>query len=149
MTMDAERIFVDTNVLVYANLAEAPLHESALVALKQWRESGTEQWISPQVLREYMALRTRPQVFAEAADRKLLIERVRYFQGHFRVAHETPRVVEKLLMLVQQVEVGGKQIHDANIVATMLAQNITHLLTHNVADFRRFDVFITVVPLDE
>jgi hypothetical protein len=46
--------------------------------------------------------------------------------------------MEKLLMLVRQVEVGGKHIHDANIVATMLAQNITHLLTHNVADFRRF-----------
>jgi predicted nucleic acid-binding protein len=41
-TMDAERIFVDTNVLVYANLAEAPLHEPALAALRQRRENGVE-----------------------------------------------------------------------------------------------------------
>ena len=147
--MDAERLFVDTNVLVYANAAEAPLHQRALTALKLWGENETELWISTQVIREYAALRTRPQAFAAPVDRELLIKRVRYFQERFRVAYETPRVAEKLLMLIQQVDVGGKQIHDANIVATMLAQGITHLLSHNVSDFRRFDAFITVVPLDD
>ena len=146
--MDVERLFVDTNVLVYANAAEAPQHEVALAALHQWRQRGAELWISTQVLREYMALLTRPQTFTRPIDRPVLIERVRYFMEHFRVTCETPRVAEKLLMLVQDVDVGGKQIHDANIVATMLAQNITHVLTHNVADFERFDVFVTVVPLD-
>ena len=72
---------------------------------------------------------------------------VRYFQEHFRVAYETQVVTEKFLMLVARVEVGGKQVHDANIVATMLSQGITHLLTNNVDDFRRYEAFIDVVPL--
>ena len=33
--------------------------------------------------------------------------------------------------------VGGRQIHDANIVATMLAYGELRLLTFNVADSRR------------
>jgi len=51
------------------------------------------------------------------------------------------------LALVQSVPVGGKQIHDANLVATMQAYGIPKLLTHNVADLRRFGTLITVVPI--
>ena len=36
------------------------------------------------------------------------------------------------------VQVGGRQIHDANIVATMLAHGERRLLTFNAADFRRY-----------
>ena len=42
---------------------------------------------------------------------------------------------------------GGKQIHDANIVATMLAYNIPCLLTHNVKDFKRFEGIIEIVSI--
>ena len=34
--------------------------------------------------------------------------------------------------------VGGRQIHDANIVATMLAHGERRLLSFNGADFRRY-----------
>jgi predicted nucleic acid-binding protein len=43
--------------------------------------------------------------------------------------------------------VAGRQVHDANIVATMLANGITRLLTFNVADFRRFAALISVETL--
>jgi hypothetical protein len=33
---------------------------------------------------------------------------------------------------------GGKQIHDANIVASMLVHNIPTLMTLNTVDFTRF-----------
>ena len=35
----------------------------------------------------------------------------------------------------------------ANIVGTMQAHGISHLLTHNTADFAHFAQWITVVPL--
>jgi predicted nucleic acid-binding protein len=41
--------------------------------------------------------------------------------------------------------VGGRQVHDANIVATMLAHGETRLLTFNEADFRRFSSVIEIV----
>ena len=43
------------------------------------------------------------------------------------------------------VAFGGKQVHDANIVATMLAHGERRLLTFNGADFRRFEPMIEVV----
>ena len=45
------------------------------------------------------------------------------------------------------MEIGGKQIHDANVVATMLASGIPALLTHNVSDFDRFRNLIQVISL--
>lgn len=40
-----------------------------------------------------------------------------------------------------------KPIHDANIVATMLAFGVRRLLTQNVADFRRYEPQIEILPL--
>ena len=47
---DAEPLFVDTNVLVYANVAGSPFHEQALTAIQAAHRSGRPLWISRQVL---------------------------------------------------------------------------------------------------
>ena len=76
-----------------------------------------------------------------------LIRRVQSFEQRFRVAEDSPAVTGELLQILQSVAVGGRQVHDANIVATMRSQGVTNLLTHNVADFSRFAHLVTVVPL--
>jgi predicted nucleic acid-binding protein len=48
-----------------------------------------------------------------------------------------------------EIPSGGKQVHDANIVATMLVYGIPKLLTHNTTDFARFSELITVLPLQD
>ena len=35
-------------------------------------------------------------------------------------------------------EVLGVQVHDARLVAAMIAHNVTHILTFNVTDFARY-----------
>lgn len=137
-------LFVDTNVLVYANVAEAPLHAQALSALKQARDAGRTLWISRQVLREFAAVRSRPQTFAQAASPAIIVERLRYFEAHFEVADDTAAITAQLCQLMADIPIGGKQVHDANIVATMLAYGIPALLTHNVQDFARFGQQIQV-----
>jgi hypothetical protein len=77
----------------------------------------------------------------------MLMTEVRHFTVRFRVADEGSLVTERLLALLADVSVGGKQVHEANIVATMQVYGIRHLLTHNVDDFTRFAAFVTVVPL--
>lgn len=144
----ADRVFLDTNVLVYANAAEAPLHQVALRAIETRYDAGVELWISRQVLREYLATFSRPQRFMNPRPIATVIERVRFFQIRFLVAEDGPHVTEQLLALMQQVTIGGKQVHDANIVATMLAYGIPSLLTHNTDDFARFSRLITVMPLE-
>jgi predicted nucleic acid-binding protein len=144
---DAETLFVDTNILVYANVAEAPLHHAALQAIQASEKTGQVLWISRQVLREYLATLTRPGQFPTPPSIATLMTQVRHFTARFRVADEGPLVTERLLTLLATVSVGGAQVHDANIVATMQVYRIRQLITHNVDDFTRFSAFITVVPL--
>src|SRR2546427_465439 len=73
---------------------------------------------------------------------------VRHFEQRFHVADETSAVTERLLSLLQDFPIGGKQVHDANIVATMQTYGIQRLLTANVADFARFGQLIAVIPLE-
>lgn len=136
-TTDDNALFVDTNVLVYANVAEAPQHAAALAAITAARETGRTLWISRQVLREYLVIMTRPQSF-ETLPRETVLDQVRQFLEQFEIADESAAVTEHLLALVAEIPVGGKQVHDANIVATLLAYGISALLTHNTQDFVRF-----------
>ena len=56
-------MFVDTNVLVVARSANAPGREAALEVLAQTRRTEPLR-ISRQIIREYLAVVTRPQTWA-------------------------------------------------------------------------------------
>ena len=56
----------------------------------------------------------------------------------FQMLEDGPLVTEALVALCRDVPVAGRQIHDANIVATMLVHGVRQLATFNVADFRRY-----------
>ena len=56
----------------------------------------------------------------------------------YEILGDGPVVTDWLVSLCRDIPVGGRQIHDANIVATMLAYGERRLLTFNPADFRRY-----------
>lgn len=145
----AKSIFVDTNVLVYANLAASPFHDQAVKQLNTLSEQGHTVWISRQVLREYLASMTRREQLTGNIPVAPLLEDVRRFSEHFHLAEDSEAVTARLLVLMEQIPIGGAQVHDANLVATMQVYGITHLLTHNLKDFERFTGLITVLPLVE
>jgi predicted nucleic acid-binding protein len=144
---DDSPLFLDTNILVYANAAAAPQHQMALEAIRRHDALGATLWISRQVLREFLAVVTRPQSFAAPLAGPLAVARVRYFATHFQVAEETAAVADRLLSLVETLPIGGVQIHDANIVATMQEYGIGRILTNNAKDFARFAHLIDVLTL--
>ena len=61
------------------------------------------------------------------------------------IAEDGPEMFSELCLLLGRIPVAGKQVHDANIAATMLAHGIPRLLTFNAADFRRFAGLIALV----
>jgi predicted nucleic acid-binding protein len=140
-------VFVDTNVLVYANTVRSPLHIRAQLALQDLSASAIPLWISRQILREYLATLSRPQTFSAPMAPAALVADVVRFQTQFLIAEDGPLVTSNLLGLLSTYSFGGKQVHDANIVATMQVQGIRQILTNNVADFSRFGSLITVIPL--
>ena len=146
---DVRRLCVDSNVLLFAANDSSPWHEAACRALHDAYHGKVEVCISPQITREYLASATRIEratcgtpAFAR------IMENIETFKAAFEMLNETSATVDALLDIVEQVPTGGKQIHDANIVAVMRVYGIHHLLTHNERDFVRFSRWITVVPLE-
>jgi toxin-antitoxin system PIN domain toxin len=143
--MPGTPVFVDTNVLLYASRPKANEHARSQAALSRMRQDGTPLWLSRQVFREYLAAATRPQVSGPALPMAAAIADVHALRAAFNVAEDGPTVFDRLLHLLAAYPGGGKQVHDANLVATMLEHRITRLLTFNAGDFRRFGTLIEVV----
>ena len=131
-------MFVDTNVLVRARILEAPDHEVARDSLGRALAESEPLRISRQVLREYLAVVTRPQTWPVIMAREEALDDVERLTDTFEVLEDGPVVTERLVSLCREVPVGGRQFQDANIVAPMLAYGERRLLTFNAADFRRY-----------
>ncbi len=135
-------------MLVYAAVEDSPFRSLACKAMDACFASSAPVWISRQVLREYMAVMTRLGSSVAAIPIDTTVKQVLHFQSAFQIAEDGPSVTEILLTLLQEVPVSGRQIHDANIVATALAYGIPCILTNNVADFDRFSRFVEIIPLE-
>ncbi len=140
-------MFIDTNVLVNSRVPGAPHHDDARASLERAFRDPEPMRISRQVIREYLAVVTRPQTWPVAITREEAMEDVSRLTGSFQVLEDGPAVTELLVALCREVPAGGRQIHDANIVATMLARGERRLLTFNVADFRRYGDRIELVDI--
>jgi predicted nucleic acid-binding protein len=149
MTSVSNSIFLDTNILVRANVATAPLHNEVLSAFNKLQSTGITLWISRQIMREYIATVTRDQTFMKALPATVVNERIKYFETHFNVADDHAAITANLLKLLLTIPMGGKQVHDANIVATMQTYGIGELLTLNTIDFVRFAAHIKLVTLED
>lgn len=130
--------FVDTNVLLTATAVARPGHRDALDLL----DAGFAErslFLSGQVLREYIAVATRPAALnglglgiTEA------IGNARQFLDRSNFLPEDESVRDSLFRLLESTPCSGKQVHDANIAATMIAHGIGVLVTLNPRDFERF-----------
>ena len=131
-------MFIDTNVLKYARILEAPDHHIAREGLNRALRENEPIRISRQVAREYLAVMTRPQTWDNPLTREEVLQDVNRLISTFEVLEDGPSVTEMLTALCREVAVGGRQIHDANIVATMLVHGEHRLFTFNTSDFRRY-----------
>ena len=99
-------------------------------------------WISRQVIREYLATLVRPRISIPLVE---LANAVRSFEMRYQVAEEGPLVTVQLLTFLEQGV--SRQVHDTNIVATMLTYGIQRIFTNNPDDFAPFAALITIIPL--
>lgn len=68
--------------------------------------------------------------------------------NQFPQLQETPEIFVHWLDLVTGYQLQGKRVHDARLVAVMLAHEVTHLLTFNPNDFKAIDEITVVAPQD-
>ena len=145
--MAADPVFLDTNVLVAASVAERPSHASATTLLAKLTAEQTPYCISHQVCREFLVVLTRTPVSGREFTVEEALQALDVWMSACVVLDENAAVLVELLALVRDHQVKGKQVHDANIVATVRAKNVRRLATLNVADFERYDNDISIETL--
>lgn len=148
MTMGAETVFIDTNILVYATDDESPFNAKSLGIIKRLMKDGVDIAICSQIVREYLVVLTRGLLPDDPA-RSAALHNVRKFLQAFTLLDENSESVARLQTILKNCSIGGKQIHDANIVAVMQVHGVKRLLTYNLDDFKKFDQWIEILGLDE
>jgi predicted nucleic acid-binding protein len=146
-TMADKKILIDTNILVYANTPSSPLCISARNKLNELAPSYHSFWISRQSIREYLVVMTNLMKIAGHIDHQSLMNDIGNFLDTYELTDETQLVTKHLLELVKTNSLVGKKIHDANLVANMLAFGIDAILTNNVIDFRPYSHLIEIESL--
>ncbi len=139
-------MFIDSNILINAINMKSTHNDRARRALAELKLKSEPKYVSGQVMREYFSGATRPSdangvgmpPLAAAAALPGLLAGIGYLD-------DTTAVRAQLMALVRDKTVKGKQIHDANIVATMLAHGERELLTFNGSDFARYADSIDIV----
>lgn len=145
--MGVDRVFVDTNALVYAADAASPLHAVARRKLQDYADAGYEIWVNRQVFREYLVVMSRLMKAAGNYDSFALGNDIRRFEQQFQVAEESDLVTKELLARIEKYGVMGKAVHDCNLIAVMKIYGLTELLTHNTRDFNRYQEGIQLISL--
>lgn len=136
--------FVDTNVVVNAPNPSATDHRRARGAVDRLRRDGPIA-ISRQIMREFLAVISRPQRWGGNVSTCLAVKAANGLARTFLVLDGRPLAWAQMMRSCGLHSFGGKQVHDANIVATMLAHGRARLLTFNAKRFRRFVPLIEII----
>jgi predicted nucleic acid-binding protein len=140
---------VDTNVLLRAAQPSHPAHAAATGAVRNLLARGERLCVLPQNLIEFWAVATRPAVSnglgLEVGEAAAGLDGLKVI---FELLPDTPAIYLEWETLVRAHQVKGKEAHDARIAAAMLAHGVTHILTFNGCDFKRFAGVKAVDPAD-
>lgn len=132
------KIFIDTNVLVYASLIdfETAKNKEAINTLNRLRKEKSELYISTQILREFYAVVTNKKYLQNPLTPKQANEQIKFFISAFNMLSVSDTIFPFLALISEKYNIIGQQIHDAAIAATMLAHNIKTIFTFNIKDFK-------------
>ena len=138
---------LDTNILLRMAQDTHPMHTEATQATTTLIRQGDTVHIIPQNLYEFWSVATREIKYnglgLSVGDAQNELARLRSL---FSFLPDTPAVCSQWERLIVQYGVIGRDSHDTRIVAAMNVHGVTHLLTFNQDDFRRYTNIVAVSP---
>lgn len=141
---------IDTNVFLRLVPKQDPDRQTVLDALQKLRSRNEALFYTTQVLAELWTVCTRPATARggygftpETTERK-----VRVIERYCRLAPDSAATHQEWRRLVVAHSVIGVQVHDARLVAAMIVHGISHLLTFNGDDFKRYRQISVISPAD-
>lgn len=143
------RFVLDTNILVRLVEPSHPQHDKVGAAMRTLRMRENAFYVFMQNISEFWNVCTRPTesngIGLPISETNLHLAR---FEQLFSVLPDTSEVYQNWRELVVAHSVSGVKVHDAKIVAGMMAHRIDQLLTLNIADFKRYGEISAISPED-
>ncbi len=137
---------VDTNILLRSADGSHPMFSIATDAVDTLLTQGEYLYITPQNLIEFWNVATRPKekngLGYSITETEKEMSRIKNI---LPLILDTPPVFTQWETLVKTYQVKGVNVHDARLVAVMLVNKLTHILTFNVNDFRRYASEIIII----
>jgi predicted nucleic acid-binding protein len=138
---------LDTNILLRGGDPGSPLQSLTDASVTQLLRMGDQLYVTSQNMIEFWVVATRPTEVNglgwSVARTRTEIEQI---LNQFPLLEETSQVFPYWFNLVTTYQFQGKRVHDARLVAVMLAHGITHLLTLNPDDFKGINEISVVHP---
>lgn len=141
---------IDTNILLRLAKRNDPDRPIALKALRELKSQNEDLCYTTQVLVEFWNVCTRPLTARGGLGLTLDVteRKARLIEKQFRLLPESLATHQEWRQLVKLHNVKGVQVHDTMLAAVMNVYGITHLLTFNTPDFKRFGNVDVVSPVD-
>src|SRR5919108_354666 len=131
---------LDTSILIRLARKNDPQRHEALVALRLLRSRNESLYYTSQILAEFWNVCTRPTsargglgLSIQETDRK-----ARLVEKHFNFLPDSAATHGEWRRLIVAHSVEGVQVYDAKIAASARVHGISHVLTFNTGDFKRF-----------
>lgn len=135
------RSLLDTNVLVYADAADAPKKQRRAVELIKWHRAASNAVLSTQVLGEYVNVALRKLKLPPVLIRERLA-----FYGRFEVVPASVGLIESALNLHVLHGIG---FFDALIVQAAIASGCGRVLSEDMHEGAMFDGVRIVNPFKD
>lgn len=134
------RYLLDTNVLLRDTDQSSAQHETARTALLNLASTAAPLFVASQVLVEFWAVASRPMKENGLSLGAPEIERrIAAYLTAFDFVPDTSAIFDEWRRLANAYAPQGKPTHDARLVAAMKVHGLTHILTFNAKDFRRYE----------
>lgn len=143
------RYLLDTNVVLrFCNPSDVQ-HRLVTDVISFLLAQGDECLLTAQIIIEFWVVATRPvEVNGLGWTAEQTRSRIDELMLRFPMLSDSSQIFTNWLDLVTSRKVMGKRTHDARIVAVMLTNGVTHILTLNPTDFALSSNITIVRPQD-
>lgn len=142
------RCLIDSGVLLRLLKRDDPLFAVCRDTVVDLLRNGDELFTSVQNIAEFTNVWTRPASarggFGFPTEHAL--KRIDFIQSYGTLLTESLRSYTEWRRLVEEHSISGVSVHDARIVSVMVTHRISHIVTLNASDFKRYEGILAIDP---
>lgn len=138
---------IDTNVWLRLFDRSSVDREAILKAIRRLLNRREDLVVSVQNVAEFWNVTTRrKEANGHGESAHVALRRVAAIERLARVVYETESSYAVWRRIVVECSVQGVAVHDARLASVALSEGISHILTLNVRDFRRYRGIVALTP---